>query len=93
MAKCKSPSMLNNIGNRWNKEDISSKNTTFKRITVHRSNQDLMTRGQVVTTACESATDDYVDSQISALKKVKRAKDLVFLNSKKGQMRRKTVAS
>ena len=37
--------------------------------------------------------EDYVDSQISALKKVKRARDLVFLNRNKGQTRRNTAAS
>ena len=62
-------------------------------MTTRKSNDDLITGGQIVTTDCASAIDDYVDSQISALKKVRRARDLVFVNKSQNQKRRKTVLS
>ena len=49
--------------------------------------------GKIANTSRESARDEYVDQSINVLKKIKRARDLVFVNPAHNHRKRKTVAS
>ena len=82
------PTLQTSLANRWKRDQLSPRSVVFQQTSPRTRNA-----GKIINTSRESARDEYVDQSINVLKKIKRARDLVFVNPAQNHRKRKTVAS